>query len=279
MRIACIAGFFNPVKKSIDKHFEQELANRSVIWVPQNSPGGQLSINRLKGDLFDAVGRGATHILVVAFILRGAEFLRDIIDGLVQEAQHRSPNIQITIDTHFKNAQDSDGVLKLVRAFGPTAQTVVYPSTILDLPTWIAANHCEGLTLHPRAENNLNKSQFQDIKLIYQAIQVLGTEYHAMRTASTADAAKKKAACMNRFQALGLELSPSITQTRAGEEGDDYEVTYPLGTDRKRNLDLHLKKGSDREQRYCLRIYFFWDEDSKKVVIGWLPNHLGTRAS
>jgi len=44
-------------------------------------------------------------------------------------------------------------------------------------------------------------------------------------------------------------------------------------------LECHLKKESDREQRFCLRVYFFWDSDSKKVLIGWLPSHLDTRGT
>jgi hypothetical protein len=39
-------------------------------------------------------------------------------------------------------------------------------------------------------------------------------------------------------------------------------------------LDVHLKKGTSRESRHCLRIYFFWDEDSDQVVVGHLPDHL-----
>ena len=45
-----------------------------------------------------------------------------------------------------------------------------------------------------------------------------------------------------------------------------------------RMLDLHLKKGSDREARNCLRIYFLWDAEERLIVVGCLTSHLGTRA-
>jgi hypothetical protein len=44
-------------------------------------------------------------------------------------------------------------------------------------------------------------------------------------------------------------------------------------------LEFHLKKGSDRDERFSLRIYFFWDGDSKRVVVGSLPGHLDTRST
>ncbi len=49
--------------------------------------------------------------------------------------------------------------------------------------------------------------------------------------------------------------------------------------DKKKLLEHHLCKGSDRDERFCLRIYFFWDEKLKRVVIGWLPGHLDTRST
>ena len=45
---------------------------------------------------------------------------------------------------------------------------------------------------------------------------------------------------------------------------------------RRRFLDQHLGKGSARDPRYCMRIYFCWDEDTNRVVIGHMPSHLPT---
>ena len=100
-----------------------------------------------------------------------------------------------------------------------------------------------------------------------------------MRTASPERASECRERCAAKLQELGLELAPSISSSRAGEAGDEYYVTYPLEGETKRMLEQHLRKGSGREERFCLRIYFFWDKDSKKVIIGWLPSHLDTRAT
>ncbi|HVI41621.1 MAG TPA: hypothetical protein VM577_13295, partial [Anaerovoracaceae bacterium] len=75
------------------------------------------------------------------------------------------------------------------------------------------------------------------------------------------------------------KTSFEITQT--GEASirrypKDYKVPYDdeIATAHggRRELDLHLKYGVD--PKFLLRIYFFWDDQLKKVVIGSMPEHL-----
>ena len=51
----------------------------------------------------------------------------------------------------------------------------------------------------------------------------------------------------------------------------DYTVT--VGNDQY-TLDLHIKHGRQSEE--LIRIYFCWDADSEKVIIGSMPEHLAT---
>ena len=45
-------------------------------------------------------------------------------------------------------------------------------------------------------------------------------------------------------------------------------------------LDMHLKNGGNtRDPTRCLRVYFFWDDDERQVVVGSLPGHLESRLS
>ena len=71
-----------------------------------------------------------------------------------------------------------------------------------------------------------------------------------------------------------MEISKSISETRAGEQGDEYFVRY---RGRREFLGWHLKKGTSRDASRDLRIYFFWDEEDEEVVIGYLPGHLDNR--
>ena len=53
---------------------------------------------------------------------------------------------------------------------------------------------------------------------------------------------------------------------------DDYNVSYEGKTG---ILDLHIKSGVSSSE--LLRIYFLWDDELKKVVIGYMPGHLATK--
>jgi len=44
-------------------------------------------------------------------------------------------------------------------------------------------------------------------------------------------------------------------------------------------MDRHLVKGTSRDPRFCMRIYFFWDDEENVVVVGHLPGHLTTAAT
>ncbi len=76
---------------------------------------------------------------------------------------------------------------------------------------------------------------------------------------------------------LGLELGGSISEGRAGAEGKTYFVKWPLHGVGEEFLESALKKGSNKDERYTLRIYFFWDDESRQVVVGSLPGHLINR--
>ena len=52
---------------------------------------------------------------------------------------------------------------------------------------------------------------------------------------------------------------------------DDYEVTVD---GEKYLLDMHLKYGVSSQ--VLIRIYFCWDDDKQKIVIGYMPEHLAT---
>ena len=71
----------------------------------------------------------------------------------------------------------------------------------------------------------------------------------------------------------GFEETRSVSRVSAGRQGDDYFVVH---AGRRQFLNRHLKKGTSKDPRNCLRIYFFWDTENDTVVIGSLPEHLGT---
>ncbi len=142
------------------------------------------------------------------------------------------------------------------------------------MPQWVDKHLAGRVELLPRARNALKKAQYKDVELVYRALLLLAKEYRDMRygLARITDFEK-------RCREMGLEHRPAIGEKSAGEQGDEYYVSYPPGTSNRRLLDTHLAKGVSRDERETLRIYFFWDEESSQVIIGWLPSHLDTRCS
>lgn len=137
--------------------------------------------------------------------------------------------------------------------------------TLANLPEWCAA-HEEEVVVLPRARFGAKKSNYEYPELIGAALDLLAGPYRDYRlgriTRESFDAL---------MYAEGLKLSGSVQPLTAGAYGDAYFVMW---AGRRRFLEAHLLKGSDRDERYCFRLYFFWDADSQRVVVGSMPAHL-----
>jgi hypothetical protein len=151
--------------------------------------------------------------------------------------------------------------------------SIEIPQDYEDLPDWARENLIGRLILHPRAISAVRDACYENVELVYRSLLLLANEYRNMKLGY--DGAKK--AFDRQVTALKVECSPSISRERAGEEGDAYFVQYPSHTNKKRFLDMHVRKGATKNDRYCLAIYFFWDDDTRQVIVGWLPSHLDNR--
>lgn len=103
---------------------------------------------------------------------------------------------------------------------------------------------------------------------------ILAKEYRDSRMGVGTDEAFRKALADN-----GMDFSGSIDRSRAGQDEEAYYVKYSVGTAKRAFLQYHIAKGMAHEDRFCMRIYFFRDDETGQVVIGWLPSHLSNRSS
>ncbi|MDR2710126.1 MAG: hypothetical protein LBB65_02120 [Burkholderiales bacterium] len=150
-------------------------------------------------------------------------------------------------------------------------QNIPIPETLDGFEDW-CAEHLAGLVeIANRAYQGVRKSVFDDIPLIYRALLLLRDQYVPMRIKQTLE-------CRQSYEAAlrYLQLEESDTGEGVNFASDLYSVQYG-GV--RQPLDRHLKKGNSRDPRYCLRLYFFWDDVEEVVVVGWLPSHLDNRAS
>ncbi len=129
------------------------------------------------------------------------------------------------------------------------------------------------LVLHPRAVRGLRDGSFEDVALVARALLLLAREY---RDVQLGEAGANDAFTV-AYERLGLRFGRSIARERAGEEGETYFVRLGPADSERRFLEWHLRRGGDKDARFCLAIYFFWDDASRQVVVGWLPSHLDNR--
>ena len=80
-----------------------------------------------------------------------------------------------------------------------------------------------------------------------------------------------------RLAELGVSNERTGDRSRLMQEDAAFQVIYDDGT--RRLLDWHLKGSNTRDPRYCLRVYYFFDEAKYLPVVGWLPSHLRTRVT
>jgi hypothetical protein len=143
-------------------------------------------------------------------------------------------------------------------------------SDLSELPAW-ALQRSESITILPRALNGAKKSLYENPAAVYAALELLAGPYRDHRLGLL-----DKSAFNDALANAGVQFAGSVGPSVAGEQGAAYFVNW---RGRKRFLDFHLLKGGGRDERYCLRVYFFWDDETKQAVVGWLPSHLSNSLS
>lgn len=159
--------------------------------------------------------------------------------------------------------------------------TIPIPDSYAELPGWVDSFFADRMVLHNRALRGLKGAAFGNVALVCQSLKLLAEAYWDMR--ANTDASQRDVLVVRweeGLKALGLEFnSHSLAENRLGEFRDQYTIDYRIGQKPKQVLGPHLKFGSTKDDHYCMRIYFIWDDERQMVVVGHLPSHLDTRAT
>lgn len=151
----------------------------------------------------------------------------------------------------------------------PESAGLAIPDSLDEIESW-ARTHLSGqVELHPKAIKAARDSDFQDVPLVYNALLMMRDLYVPMRRMGGIE---RKNAFEQRLAELGLENTPCFSQeNKAKNFGGAYFVRYQEST---RELDWHLKGRNSRDERLGFRLYYFWDAETARVVVGYLPGHL-----
>jgi len=143
------------------------------------------------------------------------------------------------------------------------------PDAGIPLPeSWDAfADWCDEVlsgrvVLSARARRKTKSADFDDPQTAARCLLWLANEYRDSRINGASSDLRKP-------------VDEGIHNERCG--ADSFEFGW---SNRKVPVEWHLKNGGNtRDPRRCLRIYYFWDEDSQLVVIATMPAHIRTGAT
>ncbi|TIO78731.1 hypothetical protein [Mesorhizobium sp.] len=152
---------------------------------------------------------------------------------------------------------------------GERLETGKRPSSYDEISPWVEENFSGKLVLHPRAKKALKSAVYEDIDVVCDTLSLLANEYRKVCLGEM-----RKEEFERIISAKHLDMSGSISEERAKEFDEEYFVNW---RSRKSFLHGHIQKGKSRDERYCLRVYFFWEPEDSLIVIGWLPSHLTNR--
>ena len=151
------------------------------------------------------------------------------------------------------------------------ARSVPIPASLADLEEWARENLSGYVEIHERALKAARDSDFGNVDLAYKTLMVMRDYYVPMRREGGIEFVKAFGA---EIAKLGLENTRCFAQkNKARNYGGAYFVKYQGET---RELDMHLKGSNNRDGRLGFRLYYFWDDETSRVVVGYLPGHLKT---
>ena len=124
------------------------------------------------------------------------------------------------------------------------------------------------LILLKRAEHSLSKALFESPALVFQSLGLLANEYRDFRMGKIKQMEFAEKCCI-----LGVSIA-DIRKDQPVRSNSIFAVNYPPDTQEVQALRYHLCKGNSKKRRYRMRIYFFWSDCDKLVVVGDLPQQL-----
>lgn len=134
-----------------------------------------------------------------------------------------------------------------------------YPQKWQEFMDWVDTTYPDKILFTPRARKMIKKPEFEDVAQVSFCIKWLATEGRDKR--------------IHGGGKMGDDsVIEGVVNARCG--GDAYTIDWH---GRSYDVDSHIKSGGNtRNPKRCLRIYYFWEPETKLIVIDHLPAHKKT---
>ena len=151
----------------------------------------------------------------------------------------------------------------LVRSLGGDPDAAIpFPATWDQVADWCDQGLAGRVSLTGSARRALNGAEFRNVGLAARCLSWLAREYRDGRLRGGAP---------DLHGRIG-DIDEGVFNLPCG--GDSFECVWNGG---RRTVDWHIKNGTGtRDPRRCLRIYYFWDDDTRSVVVASMPAHRRT---
>lgn len=131
------------------------------------------------------------------------------------------------------------------------------PAAWKEFPAWCEAHLADRLILSPRARNTIKKTQYEGVETAAKCLLWLAGDY-------------RRARLEGRGDDLRGPIESGLWNDRCG--GDAFQFDWK---DKRVKVDWHVKNGGNTaDPARCLRIYYFWDEAARRVVVAHMPDHI-----
>ena len=154
----------------------------------------------------------------------------------------------------------ADQLAGLVRSLGgnPDAETP-FPTAWDEFTPWCDESLAGRVTLAGSARREVGSAEFEDVGLAASCLNWLALVYRDGRLRGGDPA----------LHGSIDEIADGVHNLPCG--GDSFDYAWE---GRRHRVDWHIKRGANtRDPRRCLRIYYFWDEGARQVVVVSMPAH------
>ena len=174
-----------------------------------------------------------------------------------EQAQQRAEAAEAARDQLRQRVEQLSG---LVRSLGGDPDAAIpFPVTWDQVAEWCDQSLAGRVSLTGSAKRELNGAEFLNVGLAARCLSWLGREYRDGRLHGGAPDLHDRIAAIDE----GVYNLPC--------GGDAFECTW---NGNRHMVDWHIKNGTGtRDPRRCLRIYYFWDDDTRSVVVASMPSH------
>ena len=184
-----------------------------------------------------------------------------------EEAQRELWGLRARVEQLEKVSLDSNAI----------EQELVIPSDFNALDEW-AGMYLDGrgVVLTKKAIKAAKDSPFENVELAYRALLLLRDYYVPMKRRESEEGADAYQKYSEERELLSLEDGSAASAASAGQHGKEYYVRY---NGREMLLNQHLRRGSVHDPKRTFALYFCWDDETRQVIVGSLPEHLTTAQS